>query len=201
MSAARWSHCCVARTTSGGAVTARAEASCRASAWVGQHTWCHCWHVLLCIIILKAISMRITLIVIVSHTQIFFSSKTVHISHYLYTALDSSSTTAAAASSAAVSVVSCPDCNGPFELADSVSASFTTHARVLKEQVPTLDWKKKHCRVCPKCQTQIFRDGGCSHITCRMCKYQFCWICLGPYQSGRYSYNDKCPCQPLVSQT
>ena len=36
---------------------------------------------------------------------------------------------------------------------------------------------------------------ACSHMTCRTCTHQFCWVCLGPYK-GRYTMNinSKCPC-------
>jgi len=37
---------------------------------------------------------------------------------------------------------------------------------------------------CPKCRARIWKDGGCNHMTCRYCKYEFCWICR-----GRYTYN------------
>ena len=30
---------------------------------------------------------------------------------------------------------------------------------------------------CPKCHTLIFKDGGCPHMTCQLCGYEFCWTC------------------------
>ncbi|PIC48148.1 hypothetical protein B9Z55_007239 [Caenorhabditis nigoni] len=36
------------------------------------------------------------------------------------------------------------------------------------------------CRPCPRCQTLIMKanDGSCNHMTCTMCRAEFCWLCL-----------------------
>lgn len=31
---------------------------------------------------------------------------------------------------------------------------------------------------CPKCGVIIEKVGGCTHMTCRKCKHEFCWVCL-----------------------
>ena len=44
-------------------------------------------------------------------------------------------------------------------------------------------WAQEHkidIRFCPMCRTKIEKDGGCNHMQCRLCGYQFCWICLAP---------------------
>ena len=49
-------------------------------------------------------------------------------------------------------------------------------------------WKnKKHTRECPNCLCIIEKNGGCNHMTCQHCKYQWCWICGGKYTIGHYS--------------
>lgn len=42
---------------------------------------------------------------------------------------------------------------------------------------------KAKYRACPKkeCGYRIEKGGGCDHMTCRKCQYQFCWICLADY--------------------
>ena len=35
-------------------------------------------------------------------------------------------------------------------------------------------------KFCPKCFVTIGRNGGCPSMTCSMCRYSFCYNCLGP---------------------
>lgn len=46
--------------------------------------------------------------------------------------------------------------------------------------------KLETARPCPKCAAYIEKNGGCPHMTCGSCKYEFCWICGGPHR--------KCKC-------
>lgn len=39
-------------------------------------------------------------------------------------------------------------------------------------------------RACPECKTLLQHDGGCNEMTCKCCKYVFCFICLTPTQGG-----------------
>lgn len=58
----------------------------------------------------------------------------------------------------------------------------------------TANWICANTKECPKCQATIEKNGGCNHMTCRKCKHEFCWVCLGPwvdhgtswYNCGRY---------------
>jgi len=36
---------------------------------------------------------------------------------------------------------------------------------------------------CPSCKSKIEKNGGCSHMTCSYCGFQFCWICSKPTPS------------------
>lgn len=40
------------------------------------------------------------------------------------------------------------------------------------------DCSPKTHKECPECHVTIEKDSGCSHMTCSLCKTDFCWICL-----------------------
>lgn len=38
---------------------------------------------------------------------------------------------------------------------------------------------------CPKCKAPIERNDGCNHMTCQICKYQFCYVCEEPWSTHK----------------
>jgi hypothetical protein len=104
-------------------------------------------------------------------------------------------------SSSDCSEVECVDCGHRF---CAVCLAAGAHPGLTCEQRCEVDedladlknerWKLKNSKPCPKCSCLIQRNGGCSHMTCTRCKYEFCWLCLGPYQPGKYTFGNKCPC-------
>ncbi|GJW31258.1 probable E3 ubiquitin-protein ligase ARI8 [Tanacetum coccineum] len=57
-----------------------------------------------------------------------------------------------------------------------------------KDEAENTTWILTHTKPCPKCQRSIEKNAGCMHMTCRPpCRYQFCWLCLGPWKR-----DDKC---------
>ena len=38
---------------------------------------------------------------------------------------------------------------------------------------------------CPNCMISISRNGGCYHMTCKKCEYQFCWYCKQKYEGHK----------------
>lgn len=52
----------------------------------------------------------------------------------------------------------------------------------------TIQWIDKYAKRCPNCKTGIQKNGGCNHMKCTSCGYQFCWLCLGVW-------NVRCGCR------
>jgi len=64
------------------------------------------------------------------------------------------------------------------------------HAEFVESQRTFEEWKaykKNDVKQCPGCKGFIEKNMGCNHMTCRACKYQFCWLCGTKYQGGHFS--------------
>ena len=46
----------------------------------------------------------------------------------------------------------------------------------------TANWIIANTKKCPKCTARIEKNQGCNHMTCKICKNDFCWICLGSWE-------------------
>ena len=44
-------------------------------------------------------------------------------------------------------------------------------------------WILQNTKPCPKCHVRIEKNNGCSHMTCKQCRHEFCWICLGDWKT------------------
>ncbi|MCJ1258768.1 hypothetical protein MMC24_006601 [Lignoscripta atroalba] len=54
----------------------------------------------------------------------------------------------------------------------------------------TANWISANTKECPKCVSTIEKNGGCNHMTCRKCKHEFCWMCMGLWsEHGTSWYN------------
>ena len=48
-----------------------------------------------------------------------------------------------------------------------------------RDDSETANWIRSNTKECSKCQSTIEKNGGCNHMTCKKCKYEFCWVCMG----------------------
>ena len=51
-----------------------------------------------------------------------------------------------------------------------------------KSESENITWMIANTKNCPKCQRPIEKNQGCNHMTCNMCKYEFCWMCMGDWK-------------------
>lgn len=59
-----------------------------------------------------------------------------------------------------------------------------------RDDSETVKWIMTNTKTCPKCDTSIEKNGGCNHMTCKKCRYEFCWICSGDWAiHGTAYYN------------
>ncbi|EAL63073.1 hypothetical protein DDB_G0288683 [Dictyostelium discoideum AX4] len=45
------------------------------------------------------------------------------------------------------------------------------------DESETSHWKIANCKQCPKCTVSVEKNGGCMHVVCSQCKYEWCWMC------------------------
>lgn len=64
----------------------------------------------------------------------------------------------------------------------------TAWVKKCKDDSETANWIDVNTQACVKCFTLIEKNGGCNHMTCSKCKYEFCWICLGDWAEHNSSY-------------
>ena len=73
--------------------------------------------------------------------------------------------------------------------------------RKCRDDSETANWIKSNTKECSQCQSTIEKNGGCksvllswqhyqsahllsyfgSHMTCKKCKHEFCWVCMGMF--------------------
>lgn len=74
----------------------------------------------------------------------------------------------------------CFDCG--FEI-HAPADCIVTNAWVKKarKESENLNWVLSHTKECPECSVNIEKSGGCNHMVCGSCRYEFCWICEGAW--------------------
>lgn len=78
-------------------------------------------------------------------------------------------------------------------LADHQPAPCSLVKRWLKkceDDSETANWISANTKECPRCGSTIEKNGGCNHMTCRKCRHEFCWMCMGVWsEHGTSWYN------------
>jgi len=63
----------------------------------------------------------------------------------------------------------------PCDVADAWIVKATSEAE-------NMQWILAKTKKCPKCRVPIEKNQGCNHMTCRNCRYEFCWLCKGDWK-------------------
>jgi ariadne-2 len=62
----------------------------------------------------------------------------------------------------------------------------------------TANYISAHTKDCPQCHVCIEKNGGCNHMQCTGCKFEFCWMCLGDWTTHGSEYYE---CSRFKEQT
>jgi len=49
------------------------------------------------------------------------------------------------------------------------------------EEDSSQQWIRNKSKKCPSCRVNIEKNGGCDHMTCIKCQFEFCWVCSWDY--------------------
>jgi ariadne-1 len=86
-----------------------------------------------------------------------------------------------------VQTVRC-DCGHPYcfkcgeEAHDPTScAQLAVWTEKCSNESETANWILANTKKCPKCNARIEKNQGCNHMNCKLCKHEFCWICMGDW--------------------
>ena len=69
-----------------------------------------------------------------------------------------------------------------------------------------LTWIIANTKPCPQCQRPIQKNQGCMHMTCSLCRHEFCWLCQGEWSkhgegTGGYYACNKCALIPCIRRS
>eukprot|EP00347_Sterkiella_histriomuscorum_P020246 403338533 len=79
--------------------------------------------------------------------------------------------------------ITCSGCSQDF----CKKCNFSWHEDKTCEQVKEQEFGQwvddKQANKCPKCKSRVEKNSGCQHMTCPVCKYEWCWVCGLSYKS------------------
>lgn len=56
-------------------------------------------------------------------------------------------------------------------------ANISDDSDLSDQEKRSVAWLLRYTEDCPECAAPIQKNGGCNHMSCKSCGYQYCWIC------------------------
>eukprot|EP01100_Stratorugosa_tubuloviscum_P003112 TRINITY_DN173_c0_g1_i1.p1 TRINITY_DN173_c0_g1~~TRINITY_DN173_c0_g1_i1.p1 ORF type:complete len:652 (-),score=296.92 TRINITY_DN173_c0_g1_i1:121-2076(-) len=56
-------------------------------------------------------------------------------------------------------------------------------AKKCEDDSETFNWIASNTKPCPKCKVLIEKNDGCFQMTCRQCRFQWCWLCCEDWKT------------------
>lgn len=78
----------------------------------------------------------------------------------------------------------CPTCQEEFHVGFTCDQRKQWKIDNDQNYAETQKWIAKSTQTCPKCNIIIEKQGGCAHMKCRHCSFEFCWLCKEEYWNG-----------------
>lgn len=75
----------------------------------------------------------------------------------------------------------CADCKHAEAHAPAPCDVVRTWLKKCDDDSETYNWLSVNTQDCPQCKSVIEKNGGCNHMTCKQCKFEYCWVCLGAW--------------------
>ncbi|EMC91631.1 hypothetical protein BAUCODRAFT_299438 [Baudoinia panamericana UAMH 10762] len=96
----------------------------------------------------------------------------------------------------------CVGCNAPWhegETCEAYQDRINEGERKRRQVVEEQDSAKaveRVAKLCPACGRKLEKNGGCDHMTCQICRHEFCWSCLAHYSPiltiGNSAHEESC---------
>jgi len=91
--------------------------------------------------------------------------------------------------------VTCNECNTSFCFQCRMNYHAPTKCDIIKkwwtkcaDDSETANYISANTKDCPKCLVVIEKNGGCNHVHCVRCNYDFCWMCHGDWKNHGSEY-------------
>ena len=84
-------------------------------------------------------------------------------------------------------VTFCYACKDSYH-APSPCDQFRSWLKKCQDDSETMNYICANTKDCPHCKVSIEKSGGCNHMCCRHCHYDFCWMCLGSWKTHASEY-------------